>query len=195
MSVTAAFSTSSSKQHAPGAKSPVKLTADQKRLKAKGSQAKTLRIKKKAVVKTGKPPLPGERKAMRKRVVLSNTNALEVEGLKDLDKEMVGEGARDFVGRVVGLEGNTVDALRAGGAFKPNQSWGLFRRPGVLVREETIALGEKLLAVEKRGTLRLVIDGERVAGKSLMVISGMAMAHVRGWIILNIPEGTCAYAV
>jgi small subunit ribosomal protein S29 len=57
--------------------------------KVKGQ--KTLRIKKKPPPKTGKPPQPGERKAMRKRIVLSNTNALEVPGMRELDKGLVGE--------------------------------------------------------------------------------------------------------
>ena len=64
-------------------------------LKGKGSGAKaTLRIKKKPFVKTGKPPMPGERKAARKtarkRIVLSNTNALEVVGMRDYTMDMVG---------------------------------------------------------------------------------------------------------
>jgi len=161
----------------------------QKILASKAGQSKTLRLKKKTVVKSGKPPMPGERKAMRKRIVLSNTNALAVPGLQDLKKDIVGNGGVEFLGKVVGLQGQTVDSLRAAEAFKPHQSWGLFRRPGILVREETIALGEKLMAVEKEGTLKLVLDGDRVTGKSLMLVSAMAMAFVRGWIVLNIPEG------
>ena len=156
---------------------------------SKANQSKTLRLKKKAVVKTGKPPMPGDRKAMRKRIVLSNTNALAVDGMQDLKKALVGKEGAEFVGKVIGLQGQTVDSLRASEAFKPHQSWGFFRRPGVLVREETIALGEKMIAVEKEGTLRLVLDGDRVTGKSLMLVSAMAMAFVRGWIVLNIPEG------
>lgn len=199
---------------------------------------KTLRIKKKAPVKDkGKPPAPGERKAMRKRIVLSNTNALEVEGLRDLDVEMVdglagtvgpedvgeavgketsgnglhalmnavssqdGQGVaveqpqrklagKELIGKVVGLKGETVDSLRAAEAFKITQGWGLFRRPGVLVREDTVVLSEKLAkAQNEKKALRLVLDGERGAGKSIMLLHGMATAFLKGWVVINIPEG------
>jgi small subunit ribosomal protein S29 len=156
-------------------------------LKSKGG-AKTLRIKKKAVVKSGKPPMPGERKALRKRVVLSNTNALEVLGMADLTGGMVRDAS--LVGKVVGLDGKTVDCLRAAEAFKPTQGWGLFRRPGLLVREESIVLADKLIAAEEgKETLKLVIDGERGTGKSLMLLYALATAALRGWVVLNIPEG------
>ena len=180
---------------------------------------KQLRIKKKSIQKpTGKPPASGERKAMRKRVVLSNTNALEVVGMRDLDREMVeemisdrqgkgaeagGEGRESelvvqgeadnegLVGQVVGLMGETVDSLRAVEAFKPPQGWGLFRRPGLLIREESVILSRKVVEAEKeKKALRLLVDGDRVTGKSLMLIHAMATAFVRGWIVLNISEGT-----
>jgi small subunit ribosomal protein S29 len=191
--------------------------------KVKGQ--KTLRIKKKPPPKTGKPPQPGERKAMRKRIVLSNTNALEVPGMRELDKGLVGEwekGIRDarrhaeqgdwvlegamgmaaregakegeakngegVVGHVVALQGQTVDSLRAVEAFKTTQGWGLFRRPGLLIREESVMLSRKLIQAEE-GNLRLVIDGERGTGKSLLLLHAMATAFVRGWIVINIPQG------
>jgi small subunit ribosomal protein S29 len=190
---------------------------------------KTLRIKKKPPPKTGKPPAPGERKAMRKRVVLSNTNALEVQGLRDLDAGLVGEwekgivreveedaedenwvlegamgmveqdkgegegeeetNGEEVIGQVVGLMGSTVDSLRAVEAFKTAQGWGLFRRPGLLVREESVAVSRKLIMSEEGEMLRLVIDGERGTGKSLLLLHALATAFVRGWIVLNIPEG------
>jgi small subunit ribosomal protein S29 len=187
--------------------------------KVKGQ--KTLRIKKKPPPKTGKPPQPGERKAMRKRIVLSNTNALEVPSMRELDKGLVGEwemGIKDsrgrpgegnwvlegamgmvgkegeakngegVIGQVVALQGETVDSLRAVEAFKTTQGWGLFRRPGLLIREESVMLSRKLIQAEK-GNLRLVIDGERGTGKSLLLLHAMATAFVRGWIVINIPEG------
>ncbi|KUJ22703.1 mitochondrial ribosomal protein [Mollisia scopiformis] len=173
--------------------------------RAKGE--KTLRIKKKAFVKTGKPPAPGERKAMRKRIVLSNTNALEVAGMKDLDAEMVdsmvrgedavldgalqskGETHEDVVGKVVGLKGETVDSLRAVEAFKTTQGWGLFRRPGLLIREESVELCRRMTdAAANKKALRLVIDGEKGSGKSLMLLQAMATAFVKEWVVLNIPE-------
>jgi small subunit ribosomal protein S29 len=172
--------------------------------------------KKEPPKQTGKPPAQGERKAMRKRIVLSNTNALEVANLRDLDAEMVDDMVRvrdeaeefalqgamagregkevevrqEVVGRVVGLKGETVDSLRAVEAFKTTQGWGLFRRPALLVREESVGLSRQLLrAQEEKRALRLVIDGEKGTGKSLMLIHAMATAFVKGWVVVNIPEG------
>jgi small subunit ribosomal protein S29 len=73
-------------------------------------------------------------------------------------------------------------------AFKTTQGWGLFRRPGLLIREESVMLSRKLIQAEE-GNLRLVIDGERGTGKSLLLLHAMATAFVRGWIVINIPEG------
>jgi small subunit ribosomal protein S29 len=159
---------------------------------------------------TGKPPAQGERKAMRKRIVLSNTNALEVANLRDLDAEVVddmvrvrdeaeefalhgamaGKEGEEVGGRVVGLRGETVDSLRAVEAFKTTQGWGLFRRPALLVREESVGLSRQLVRAQKeKMAFRLVIDGEKGTGKSLMLIHAMATAFVKGWAVVNIPEG------
>lgn len=133
--------------------------------------------------------MPGERKALRKRIVLSNTNALEVDGLVDLSRAMSGSLEKQ-VGKVVGLEGATVDGLRAVEAFKTTQGWGLFRRPSVLIREESVQLGRRMVAVEqKKETLRVVVDGAKGTGKSMLLLQAMATAFVRGWIVLNVPEG------
>ncbi|KAK2628209.1 hypothetical protein QTJ16_002855 [Diplocarpon rosae] len=182
-----------------------------KMVAGKGKGAKTLRIKKKAFVKTGKPPAAGERKAMRKRIVLSNTNALEVGDLRDLSGTVVDEliqeqsetgpekevleavsvkdDKNELVGKVVGLSGLTVDSLRAVEAFKTTQGWGLFRRPAVLVREESAIIARRMLdAAEERKTIRIVLEGEKGTGKSLMMLSAMATAFVKGWVVFNIPE-------
>ncbi|KAB8302081.1 hypothetical protein EYC80_005532 [Monilinia laxa] len=149
---------------------------------------KTLKIKKKPPpVRTGKPPAEGERKALRKRIVLSNTNALEVEGLEDLGLHNV--GGEELVAKVVGLSGSTVDSLRASEAFKITQGWNLFRRPAILVREESAVLVKALEDAEtEKLTARLVVDGGRASGKSLMLLHGMASAFVKGWIVLNIAD-------
>ena len=176
---TALFSTTSRSLAMPQQKKPSAKTS------TKG--AKSFALKKKVVVKSGKPPMPGERKAMRKRIVLSNSNALQVEGLEDLSRDL--ELAR-HVGKVFGIPGEIVDSLRAVEAFKVSQGWGMFRRPALLIREESVKLieGMKRSEAEKTG-LVLVIDGERGTGKSLMLLHAMATAFVRGWIVLNIPEG------
>lgn len=150
--------------------------------------------------------MPGERKASRKRVVLSNTNALEVSWLRDFDGGMLeelifkktndavqqvdGQEAQSVLGKVVGLKGETVDALRAVEAFKSNQGWGMFRRPGVLLREESVQLSRRIVDAEKeKSVLRLVVDGDKGAGKSLMLVHALATAQLRGWIIMTVPEG------
>ena len=137
---------------------------------------------------------------MRKRVVLSNTNALEVVGMKDFDAAMLEkmlqaefeeDGVREkILGYVVGLEGKTVDALRAVEAFTPAQGWGLFRRPAMLVRDESVLLSRKIVQAEKeKSVLRLVIDGEKGTGKSLMLIHALATGVLRNWVVMNVPEG------
>jgi small subunit ribosomal protein S29 len=154
--------------------------------KAGPKQAKTLKIKKKAFVKTGRPPAPGERKAIRKRIVLSNSNALEVPTMADMTAEL--DAAQ--IGTVIGLPGRLVDQLRAAEAFKTTQGWGLFRRPAMLIREESVEIAKMIQeAQDTKKTPMTIIDGERGAGKSMMLLQAMATAFLRGWIVLSIPEG------
>jgi small subunit ribosomal protein S29 len=149
-------------------------------------RAKTLKLKKKKPVKTGRPPAPGERKAIRKRIVLSNTNALEVPTMVDMKAEL--DAAQ--IGVVLGLKGPLVDQLRAVEAFKTTQGWGLFRRPAILIREESVEIAKRLHAArDEKNTSVTIIDGERGAGKSLMLLQAMATAFLKGWIVVNIPEG------
>ncbi|KAL8790728.1 MAG: hypothetical protein Q9195_006206 [Heterodermia aff. obscurata] len=132
-------------------------------------------------------PAPGERKAYRKRIVLSNTNALPVHGMEDLTVENMCK--QESRGMVLGIPGDTVDQLRAVGAFKPTQAWGMFRRPGMLVRNETVEYAKLLEELQSQGkSLRRVLVGERGSGKSLMALQAMTMAFLRGWTIINIPE-------
>ena len=144
---------------------------------------------------------PGERKAWRKRVVLSNGNALAVEGLRDLEKDTLlldrrangeeAEAEAAVVGTVRGLPDVVVDQLRAIEAFKSSQNWGLFRRPATLVRRETVELVaemDRVVAAEK-GVYRVVIDGERIAGKSTLLLQAMAHGFLNGWTVVHIPEG------
>ncbi|MBN6743425.1 hypothetical protein JKG47_23815, partial [Acidithiobacillus sp. MC6.1] len=60
-----------------------------------------------------------------------------------------------------------------------------------MIREESVAVTEAMKrAEEMKMDMSLVVDGERGTGKSLMLLHAMATALVRGWIVLNIPEGT-----
>ncbi|KAL5121956.1 hypothetical protein ACEQ8H_000172 [Pleosporales sp. CAS-2024a] len=141
-----------------------------------------------AAADAGKRPAPGERKALRKRVVLSNNNALEVSSLKDLSKSNVLDEENE--GLVMGIPGETVDALRAVDAFKPAQGWSLFRRPAVLMRQETMQLARLFKEAESsKKTLRRILSGDRMSGKSTLLLQGLAMGHLREWFIVNLPEG------
>lgn len=131
--------------------------------------------------------MPGERKAMRKRVVLSNTNAFEVPDLVDIDAQNILD--EQSAGKVMGLPGPVVDQLRAIDAFKPTQGWSLFRRPAMLVREEGVQLAKSLIAVaEGKQSTRLILDGDRGTGKSMMAIQAQIAAFLNGWIVINIPD-------
>lgn len=139
---------------------------------------------------SGKKPQPGERKAMRKRIVLSNTNALAVPGLRDLTVEDTTDAASQS--RMFAIPGPTIDSLRAVEAFKPNQRWSLFRRPATVWRKEAIEMARLLQSVnseEKKKTIRKVVVGERTCGKSVLLLQAMTMAFLKGWIVVNLPDG------
>ncbi|EMC91223.1 hypothetical protein BAUCODRAFT_79913 [Baudoinia panamericana UAMH 10762] len=180
----AAFSTTPSRSANP----PKKQSTTAKR---DTSKTKSLRLSKNKRVVTGRPPAPGERKALRKRVVLSNSNALEVAGLEDFTAENVRRATllRQLEGRVVGFGDATVNVLRALEGFKPTQGWGLFRRPASLVRAETVELGEMMQTLKgEKSMLSLLLAGERGSGKSVLQLQAMAVAYLQGWIIVHIPE-------
>ena len=176
---------------APNAVNPQ--AAKKKTPGSQGSPARgerRLRLTKNVRVNTFRVPAPGERKAVRKRIVLSNTNAFEVRGLQDWNVEnWAGE---ELVGQMVGLPGPVVDSLRAIDAFKPNQSWGFFRRPASLVRKETMELARHMEELElsmKKKSLRSMIVGEKGCGKSILLLQAQAMAFLKGWVVIHIPEG------
>ncbi|KAI1090653.1 mitochondrial ribosomal protein [Rostrohypoxylon terebratum] len=134
-----------------------------------------------------KPPATGERKAFRKRIQLTNNNALEVKGLEEMTAENIVDP--ESVGKMVGLPEELIDQLRAIEAFKPTQNWGLFRAPHVLLRQESVDLARQLTeAVGNKETLRMVITGERAVGKSMLGLQAQATGFLNKWIVINIPE-------
>ncbi|SPN96662.1 related to ribosomal protein [Cephalotrichum gorgonifer] len=134
-----------------------------------------------------KTPGPGERKAFRKRIQLSNNNAIAVTGLGDLTSESL--ALEESKGTVLGVPDRVVDQLRTVEAFRPTQSWNLFRRPHVLVRSESVELGKMMERAKKeRTTLKLVVSGSKVTGKTTMLLQAMAHAFLNKWIVVNIPE-------
>ena len=136
----------------------------------------------------------GERRALRKRIVLSNNNAIAVQGVSDFTPESIGDA--QLHGQVVGLAVSTVDQLRAVEAFKRTQSWGLFRKPAMLVRKETIEYGQLFNELSEEGEprrfIRRILVGERGSGKSMLMLQAMTMAFLKGWVVINLPEGMCS---
>ena len=152
-----------------------------------------LRLSKKKRVKSYKRPEPGERKALRQRIVLSNTNAQEVQGLVQYSPETVSQ--EENVGKFLALSNDSVDGLRACEAFKTSQRWAYFSRPCVLSRRNTFELS-KLLSecndAEKKQTLRRMIVGEKGAGKSVLLLQAQAWALAKGWVVISFPDGICS---
>lgn len=144
--------------------------------------------KKRANVAPVRKPNPGERKAFRKRIQLSNNSALPVEGLGALE---AGNMTLDEnAGKVFSIPDHVVDQLRALEAFKTTQSWNLFRRPHVLLRKETVELMKKLEgSVEKKEALKCVLTGSKLSGKSMTMLQAMAYALLNNWVVFHVPEG------
>lgn len=155
-------------------------------MQARGEK-KGVRIKKKAPqILSGSAPAPGHRKAERKRIVLSNTNALNVPNVRELTLEDLGNAASET--SVLNIPGQVVDQLRSVGAFKPNQSWSWFSHPAFLMRRETTELAQSL---EGKATVRKVVVGPRSSGKTAYLLQAMTMALMKGWVVISIPDGMC----
>lgn len=153
-----------------------------------GKRMKLSKFKKKTIVQH-KTPEPGARKKWRKRVVLSNNNAVPVEGLGEMTDKNLGERASS--GQVLKIPDFAIDQLRASEAFKSSQTWGLFRSPHTLVRSETVTVCSRMLEAAAEGrTARLVVSGERAAGKSMVLTQAMANAFLNKWVVIHVPEGT-----
>ncbi|KAL8815766.1 MAG: hypothetical protein Q9223_005127 [Gallowayella weberi] len=170
---------------------PKKKSTGIKPIPRKGMRSSYVKTKSKRPTEgRARRPAPGERKALRKRIVLSNVNALEVTGMQDINAENMFD--RRVEGHVLGLPGQTVDQLRAVEAFKTTQGWGLFRRPGTLMRRETIDLGKTITEMSEqegsRKTIRRVLVGEKGSGKSMMMLQAMTFAFLKGWTVINLPE-------
>lgn len=180
-------------QRAAFSTTPPSLAAAKKGAVAKPAarQGTTLRLSKNKRETTGRPPAPGERLASRKKVVLSNTNALEVQGLQDLN-EQNGKSAKivEFEGQVLGLTDANVEALRALEAFKHTQAWNLFRRPATVIRKDTVAIAKALEdAKDGKNVAKKVLFGEKGSGKSVLHLQAMALALNKGWVVIHIPNG------
>lgn len=143
--------------------------------------------------KNMKKPAAGERKALRKRIVLSNTNAFAVPGLVEL-KASTDLADPNIAGKMVALPGDVIDQLRVVEAFKPSQGWGMFRQPAMLVRkemEEVVRVMDD--AASRKEIERKVIVGERGSGKSVLMLQAMAMAFLKKWVVINLPNCKFSY--
>ena len=90
----------------------------------------------------------------------------------------------------MGLPGALIDQLRALDAFKVTQNWGAFRRPATLIRKQNVEIGKLIDRQDAdRKTVRRVFVGERRSGKSVMLLQAMAMALLKGWVVISIPDG------
>ncbi|KAH7172486.1 mitochondrial ribosomal death-associated protein 3-domain-containing protein [Fusarium sp. MPI-SDFR-AT-0072] len=116
--------------------------------------------KKRANVTPVRKPQPGERKAFRKRIQLSNNSALPVAGLENLDASNMTKA--ESAGKMFAIPDQVVDHLRALEAFKTTQTWNLFRKPHVLQRRETVELMKKLeLSAKEKKALKCVLTGSQ----------------------------------
>lgn len=140
-----------------------------------------------------KPPPVGQRRMERKRIVLSNTNALEV---RDLDKLTVGNMADVAkVGQVLALDGPLLDQLREAKAFKTTQNWNLFRAPSTLQRKESVEVAADIQNVTQSAntggpaaTLQKLVVGDKASGKSIHLVQAMSMAYLNKWVVINVPD-------
>ncbi|KEF51937.1 uncharacterized protein A1O9_11927 [Exophiala aquamarina CBS 119918] len=151
-------------------------------------RATGVRLKKKVRQKINIPAV-GERRAARKRIVLSNTNALEVYGMETLSVETIGQ--EESLGRMMAFPGELLDQLRDSQAFKTTQNWNLFRRPATMIRSETLDIAKNVEEVDKREgkNVKYLVTGERGSGKSILMLQAMSMAFMKKWVVLSIPEG------
>lgn len=149
-------------------------------------------IRRRAAKPRPKKTAIGERAALRKRIVLSNNNAIAVEGVPEFGDELI--QIEQLRAQVVSLPVSLVHRLRAVEAFKRTQSWGLFRNPAMLIRRETIEYFQLLdeISEQKEGSrrsMRKIILGERGCGKSMILLQAMAIAFLKDWVVINLPEG------
>lgn len=161
---------------------------------AKLRESRSARIKKKSKERPRPPPV-GERRTQRKRIVLSNTNALEVQGLEKLSIENMADAKQ--IGKVLALDGPLLDQLRDTKAFKTTQNWNMFRTPSALVRTETVETGNDIQDVndsvksDEAQTMHKLITGEKASGKSIHLLQAMSMAYLSKWIVISIPDCEC----
>ena len=141
---------------------------------------------------------PGQRKELRKRIVLSNTNAIQVV-LPTMTADLIGN--KDAAGAMFALpsgeEDTTIDRLRALEAFQTKQHWPFFHRPCTLFRRETVEVGrlfERVMQREGTGenggvNERAILHGYHGCGRTILLLQAMTWALQKDWIVIAIPNG------
>lgn len=122
--------------------------------------------------------------------------------MQDLSLENIADAR--LRGQVMGIPMPLIDRLRGLQAFKPSQGWNMFRRPGTLMRRESLEMGRLIQRIqngeEKGKTFVNVIRGDKGTGKSLHLVKAMTMGLMNDWIVVNVPQasevvvGTSGYA-
>jgi small subunit ribosomal protein S29 len=113
--------------------------------------------------------------------------------MQDLNARNMRDEAQ--IGQVLGLDGELLDRLRDVKAFKPTQNWNMFRKPGTLMRRESVELGRMVVDVKtgqmegRSRTVRRIIAGDKSTGKSLLLLQAMSMAFLNDWVVIHVPEG------
>ena len=68
----------------------------------------------------------------------------------------------------------------------------------MLLRHETVEYGRMIddmsQEVGSRRTVRRVLVGEKGTGKSMMLLQAMAMAFLKDWVVISIPDGTSSHS-
>ncbi|CUS14630.1 unnamed protein product [Tuber aestivum] len=160
-------------------------------------QSSKVHVKKKPIMVQKPAYEVGQRKELRKRIVLSNTNAIPVV-LPTMTADLIGN--EDAAGAMFALpsrEADTiVDRLRALEAFQTKQHWPFFYRPCTLFRKETVEVGRLLERVMRRegagedGRVneRAILHGYYGCGRSMLLLQAMTWALQKEWVVIAIPN-------
>ncbi|GAM89265.1 hypothetical protein ANO11243_073020 [Dothideomycetidae sp. 11243] len=182
--VSASFSTTSALTSSVGKKIPKKKPASLAKPK-KGSFVLARRGSRSSG-STASRKDPAAIRAQRKRVVLSNPNALSVTDMQELS---VKNALSSEEGTILTLSNESIDALRSAEAFKHNQGWNLFRQPSTLVTNQAREVAALIEGINQdRNTHKEVVVGDKGAGKSVLALQAMAFALQAGWVVIHIPE-------
>ncbi|KAF3916502.1 hypothetical protein ABW20_dc0101089 [Dactylellina cionopaga] len=107
-----------------------------------------LKSKKKTNHATVKKPEIGYRRALRKAIILSNSNA-PVLDLPELTAELI--SVPESIGKVFSINVEDLEKLRQLEVFQKKQMWQYFNRPTTFIRSESVGLAMAMESVERFG--------------------------------------------